>query len=80
MLYLVDRPEVGRAIERSAAKLGISDLIHVQRVAFGPGAGGISRGRTAERARAPSAGGGQRPTAGRGQGLTQAQAAAAERA
>ncbi|MGH2867760.1 MAG: hypothetical protein ACRDNK_09350 [Solirubrobacteraceae bacterium] len=49
VLYLVDRPEVGRAIERSAAALGLTDLVHVQRVAFGPGAGGISRGRTGER-------------------------------
>jgi DNA-binding transcriptional ArsR family regulator len=50
VLYLVDRPEVGRAIERSAAAVGVSDLVHVQPVAFGPGAGGISRGRTGERA------------------------------
>lgn len=50
VLYLVDRPEVGRAIERSAAVLGVSDLVHVQPVAFGPGAGGISRGRSGERA------------------------------
>lgn len=49
VLYLVDRPEVGRAIERSVAVLGLSDLIHVQRVAFGTGAGGISHGRTGER-------------------------------
>jgi DNA-binding transcriptional ArsR family regulator len=48
VLYLVDRPEVGRAIERSAVAAGVSDLVSVQRVAFGPGAGGISRGRTAE--------------------------------
>jgi hypothetical protein len=50
VLYLVDRPDVGRAIERSAAAVGVSDLVSVQRVAFGPGAGGISRGRTGERA------------------------------
>ncbi len=48
VLYLVDRPGVGRAIERSVAALGLSDLVHVQRLAFGPGAGGISRGRTAQ--------------------------------
>jgi hypothetical protein len=48
VLYLVDRREVGRAIERSVAALGLGDLFQVQRVAFGPGAGGISRGRTAE--------------------------------
>ena len=87
VLYLVDRPEVGRAIERSAARLGISDLIHVQRVAFGPGAGGISRGRTAERGQGRTAGRGQGRTAERGQGrtagralgLTQAQAPGADR-
>jgi hypothetical protein len=51
VLYLVDRPQVGRAIERSAAALGLGDLVHVQRAAFGAGAGGISRGRSAARAR-----------------------------
>ncbi|MGB9185957.1 MAG: hypothetical protein WCB67_18030, partial [Solirubrobacteraceae bacterium] len=56
VLYLVDRPEVGRAIERSAAAVGVSDLVSVQRVAFGPGAGGISRGRTAEAAASRAAG------------------------
>jgi hypothetical protein len=34
--YLVDRPSIGRAISQSAARLGISDLVHVQRVSFDP--------------------------------------------
>lgn len=55
VLYLVDRPGVGRAIERSVAALGLGDLVQVQQVAFGPGAGGISRGRTAEPASRRSA-------------------------
>jgi hypothetical protein len=55
VLYLVDRPQVGRAIERSAAALGLGDLVHVQRVTFGADAGGISRGRAAERARTRTA-------------------------
>jgi hypothetical protein len=34
VVYLVDKPAVGRAISRSAARLGISDRVHVQRVSF----------------------------------------------
>lgn len=49
VLYLVDQPATGRAIEQAAAKAGISHMVHVQRIAFGPGAGGISAGRTGER-------------------------------
>lgn len=66
VLYLVDRPTVGRAIELSAAALGIGDMVHVQRVAFGPGAGGISPGRCAERAqpRAPAPAPGAQASAG----------------
>jgi hypothetical protein len=32
IIYLVERPAVGRAIERSAARMGISHLVRVQRV------------------------------------------------
>jgi hypothetical protein len=32
VLYLVDRPAVARAVEGSAARLGISPMVHVQRV------------------------------------------------
>jgi len=32
VVYLVDNPQVGRAIRATARKLGISDLVHVQRV------------------------------------------------
>ncbi len=32
VVYLVDKPSVGRAIEATARQLGISDRIHVQRV------------------------------------------------
>jgi hypothetical protein len=35
VIYLVDRPQVQRAIERSVARVGISDLVGVQRVAVG---------------------------------------------
>lgn len=39
VLYLVTRPETGKAIERAAATVGIPDMVHVQRVAFGPRSG-----------------------------------------
>jgi len=39
VLYLVPRPETGKAIARAAAAVGIADMVHVQRVAFGPGSG-----------------------------------------
>lgn len=85
VLYLVDRRTVGQAIERSAAKLGISDLIHVQRVTFGPGSGAIARGRTAERARGRATEGARERTTESTRGRaaaagTPAQADAAERA
>jgi Replication-relaxation len=35
ILYLVDRRSVGRAVQASAARLGIADLVHVQRVQWG---------------------------------------------
>jgi hypothetical protein len=34
VLYLVDQPSVARAIEQSAARVGISRLVHVRRVSF----------------------------------------------
>lgn len=39
VLYLAETTRAMRAIERSAAELGISSLIHVQRVSFTPGSG-----------------------------------------
>ena len=37
VLYLVDRPAVARAVEASAARLGIASMVHVQRVQWGSG-------------------------------------------
>src|SRR5437588_12060784 len=34
VLYLVDRPATGRAIQASASRLGISERVHVQRVSW----------------------------------------------
>jgi hypothetical protein len=51
VVYLVERASVGRAVERSAARMGISHLVRVQRVSFGSGAPAEpSRARSAERA------------------------------
>jgi hypothetical protein len=50
VLYLVDRPAVGRALSASAARLGVSDLVHVQRVRWGADAP-PSVARTTERSR-----------------------------
>jgi hypothetical protein len=51
VVYLVERPSVGRAIERSAARMGISHLVRVQRVSLGPAATAApSRARSAHRA------------------------------
>jgi hypothetical protein len=38
VVYLVERTSVGRAIERSAARMGVSDLVRVQRVIMAPSA------------------------------------------
>ena len=59
--YLVDRPASGRAIARSAARLGIADLVHVQPVSFDPPrsvGGGAERSpaRPRRRAREPATG------------------------
>jgi hypothetical protein len=51
VVYLVERPSVGRAIERSAARMGISHLVRVQRVSLGSAvAAAPSRARSAHRA------------------------------
>ena len=49
VLYLVEDPATGAAIERSAREAGIEKRVHVQRVAFAPGADGESAGRSVER-------------------------------
>jgi DNA-binding MarR family transcriptional regulator len=55
VVYLVEHPSVGRAIERSARRMGISDLVQVQRVSMASGARaeGPARARAAGRQRAP---------------------------
>ena len=54
VVYLVEHASVGRAIERSARRMGISDLVRVQRVTMAPSvaAPGPALTRTAQRARA----------------------------
>lgn len=49
VVYLVDRPSVGAAIARSAARLGISDLVRVQNVDVGRGEQAAEGGRGARR-------------------------------
>jgi hypothetical protein len=49
VIYLVERAAVGRAIERSAARVGISHLVRVQRVTIAAAPGPAVAGRTAER-------------------------------
>src|SRR6202000_1668910 len=57
VVYLVEHPSVGRGIERSARRMGISDLVRVQRVTMGasPGAQESSQARVADRSRAAGA-------------------------
>jgi hypothetical protein len=55
VLYLVERASVGRAIERSAARMGVSHLVRVQRVSMAPSGGGPSGARSAQRASARQA-------------------------
>jgi hypothetical protein len=52
VLYLVDRPSVGRAIQASARGLGISDLVHVQSVRWGKDAPPAGAARARARAQA----------------------------
>jgi hypothetical protein len=49
VLYLVDRRSVGKGVQAMAARLGISDLVHVQSVSWGPGARAGSAARSATR-------------------------------
>ena len=55
VVYLVEHRSVGRAIERSAARMGISHLVRVQRVSMAPSAAkqsgrmALVRGRAAQR-------------------------------
>jgi hypothetical protein len=53
VLYLVDKPNVGRKIQASARALGISDLVHVQRAQWGENApaAGTARVRARRQAR-----------------------------
>jgi hypothetical protein len=55
VVYLVERASVGRAIERSAARMGVSHLVRVQRVSMAPSGGGPSGARAAQRASARQA-------------------------
>jgi hypothetical protein len=49
VLYLVDRPAVARSVRGSARRLGISDLVHIQRVKWGKDAPRSGRGRAPAR-------------------------------
>ena len=51
VVYFVDNPATGRAIEASAARLGLSSLIHVQRFAWDPRICPPGRGISSERSR-----------------------------
>ena len=50
VVYLTDRPGIGRAVVASAQRQWVKDLVTVRTIAFGPGAGGITPGRTGARA------------------------------
>jgi hypothetical protein len=65
VIYLVDRATVGRAIERSAARVGISDLVRVQKVTIGAAAPPVGDGRVADRRHARGRPAGE-PAAGAG--------------
>jgi hypothetical protein len=49
VVYLVERTSLGRAIERSAARMGISHLVRMQRVSMAPSATGPSGAAAAQR-------------------------------
>ena len=55
VLYLVESPTLRASLERSAARLGISSMVHVQPVRFGARSGAIGEGRIREREAAPRA-------------------------
>ena len=63
VLYLVDRPAVGRALEATARRLGIESLVQIQRVhqTLAPhgGSAGLSSERAASHARGDSRGAGR---------------------
>lgn len=50
VVYLVERASVGRAIERSAARMGVSHLVRVHRVSIAPSTTAPGRARSAQRA------------------------------
>ncbi|MGI8430054.1 MAG: hypothetical protein ACR2OB_12320 [Solirubrobacteraceae bacterium] len=52
VLYLTDKDAVARSIRASAARLGISDRVHVQRVSWSDSASAAGAGVAAERKRA----------------------------
>jgi hypothetical protein len=55
VVYLVDRPAVGDAIARSAGRLGIEDIVHVQRVKLDARGGRGGDGRSLELSHVPRA-------------------------
>ena len=57
VVYLVDRATVGRAVERSAARLGLRDLVSVRQVTVADGTSPLTRSRAVERAGERGAGG-----------------------
>ncbi|MGZ4244233.1 MAG: hypothetical protein ACXVSE_08080 [Solirubrobacteraceae bacterium] len=72
VVYLVDRPAAGRAIERSVARLGLRDLVAVRRVTVADGAPARAAAPAAARSgerRAPEGDGARRP-AGSGERRT----------
>jgi hypothetical protein len=52
VVYLVEHPAAGRAIERSATRVGIAHMVHVQRVDLGDSGRRPEGGRAAERTHA----------------------------
>jgi hypothetical protein len=68
VLYLVPTRAAGRAIARSAARVGASDLVHVQNIRFPeqPGRGGDQRARQVGRDAARGGAGGRGDGGGRG--------------
>ncbi|MDQ6835427.1 MAG: hypothetical protein M3016_04495, partial [Actinomycetota bacterium] len=49
VLYLVETKAMRATVERGAAQLGLSSLVHVQPVRFASGSGAVGRGRGRER-------------------------------
>jgi hypothetical protein len=50
VVYLVERPAVGRAVQRSVRRLGLGDLVSIRHVTLAGGAQAGERGRGADRA------------------------------